>query len=790
MNLRTIPPAPAPPAGPDVRGPGPDGPRARRLPAATLLLAVVLAALLPVLDLARTPAPAPADAPATAFSAARAQEHVERVAAAPRPVGSAAHDRVRDDLLRELRKLGLEPVVHRGVGFDTTSGAAMAAPVENVEATLPGEAPTGRVLLVAHYDSVETGPGATDDGHGVASLLETARALRAGPAPRNDVTFLFTDGEELGMIGAHAYTDAGLLGDPDRTVVLNLEGRGSEGRVVMFETGAHSAGLVPALADRVPVTTSLAYEVYRLLPNNTDFSVFREAGATGMNFATIDGSANYDNPTDDLAHASEASLQDMGDTALAATRTLGAADIPAIRKDGAATYFTVGGTLVRYPAALVLPLAGAALAACAAATLFAARRRRVRPRAILTCAATVPVPLLAAAAVGWTGWYLIGLLRPDLTGFGFGDTYRSELTGGGLASLTAAAVWTWAAVVRRGRGALELGAAVTGWLTLLTLLTAVFLPGASYLFLWPALAGAAGLALGARLAEDSPWRAPCSALAAVPAAALLAPVALLLFRTVGLALVLVPLVLLVLPVLAAVAPFTGRTHGRRLALRAGLAALVAVTVTAAGVARDGVDAHHPAQVSLLYTVDDGGRARWVSNGRGAHDWADAHVPDGPRALEDEFPELRDPVEWRTGTAPRATVATPTLKVLSTRPTSGGREVTMLLGAENGTAAQLMLYADTRAAKVGRATVGGRTLPGGDNRISADGRWTWGFLHAAPPADGVRITLRISGEDPLELRLLARSPGFPAGTLAGDKPDDVTWAARSSGYTLAAKAFTI
>ncbi|MEU3554836.1 M20/M25/M40 family metallo-hydrolase [Streptomyces fragilis] len=755
-----------------------------------LLLAVVLAALLPVFHLERTPAPAPADASATAFSATRAQEHVERIASAPRPVGSAAHARVRDNLLRELRELGLKPVVHRGVGFDTTSGAAMAAPVENIEATLPGADPTGRVLLVAHYDSVETGPGATDDGHGVASLLEIARALRAGPAPRNDVTLLLTDGEELGMIGAHAYTDAGRLGDADRTVVLNLEGRGSAGRVVMFETGAHSAGLVPALTDRVPVTTSLAYEVYRLLPNNTDFSVFREAGATGMNFATVDGSANYDNPTDDLAHASEASLQDMGDTALAATRRLGAADIPAIRKADAATYFTLGGTLVRYPAGLVLPLAAGALAACAAATLFAARRRRVRVRAVLTGAATVPVPLLAAAAVGWAGWHLLGLLRPDLTGFSFGDSYRSELTATGLAALTAAAVWTWAAVVRRRRGALELGAAVTLWLTLLTLLTAVFLPGASYLFLWPALTGAAGLALGARLPEESPWRGPCSALAAVPAAALLAPVALLLFRTVGLALVLVPLVLLALLALTAVAPFTGRARGRSLALRAGLASLVAVAVTAAGAVRDGVDARHPAQVSLLYTVDDGGRARWVSSGRGAHEWADAHVPDGPRVLEDEFPELRDPVEWRTGTAPAATVATPTLKVLGTRRIGDDREVTMVLGATGGTATQLMLYADTRSATVEGATVGGRTLPGGDNRISADGRWTWGFLHAAPPAEGVRLTLRISGDGPLALRLLARSPGFPAGTLAGDKPRTVTWAARSSGYTLAAKAFTI
>lgn len=789
MNFPTIPAAPARP-DPAASSPRPARTAARRLPEPLLLLVVTLVAFLSVWVQARTPEPAPADAPTAEFSAARAQAHVERIAAVPHPVGSATHARVHDYLVRELTGLGLTPVTQDAVGFDTLSGASLAAPAKNIEATLPGKDPTGRVLLVAHYDSVEIGPGATDDGHGVATLLEIARALRAGPTPRNDITFLFTDGEEMGMIGAHAYTDAGLLGDPSRTVVLNLEGRGSKGRAVMFETGAHSAGLLPALADRAPVTTSFAYEVYRLLPNNTDFSVFREAGVTGMNFATINGSANYDNPTDDLAHASKGSLQDTGDTVLSATRKLGATDIPAIRNHGTATYFTLAGVLVSYPAAFVLPLTLGAMVACAAACWYAVRRRSVRIRAVLTGAATVPVPLLAAGVVGWVGWWVLTLFRPDFTGYDFGAPYRPDLTAAGLALLTAASVWTWATVVRRGRNALELGAAVTGWLTLLTLVTAVLLPSASYVFLWPALAGAAGLALGALLPETSRWRGVCSGLAAVPGAALLTPVTVLLFQTVGLALVLVPLIVFALLTAASVAPFTGRAPGRAMVIRAALASLVAVALTTAGAARDGVDARHPAQVSLLYTVDEHGGTRWVSSGRGAHEWADAHVRGGTSALEDEFPELRDPVRWRTGPAPRATVATPTLKVLDTRQVGASREVTLLLGAENGTPSQLMLYADAHSGTVESLEVGSRKLPGGHNRVSADGRWTWGFLYAAPPAKGVRLTLRVSGDRPLKLRVLAKTPGFPAGTLAGPPPKTVTWASLFSGYTLATKAFTI
>lgn len=79
-------------------------------------------------------------------------------------------------------------------------------------------------------------------------------------------------------------------------MVLNLEARGTSGRAVMFETGTGNAAVVPALGDRVPVATSLSDEVYRMLPNDTDFTVLREAGMTGMNFAVIGTSANYHTP--------------------------------------------------------------------------------------------------------------------------------------------------------------------------------------------------------------------------------------------------------------------------------------------------------------------------------------------------------------------------------------------------------------------------------------------------------------------------------------------------------------
>jgi acetylornithine deacetylase/succinyl-diaminopimelate desuccinylase-like protein len=106
---------------------------------------------------------------------------VERIAGNGRhEVGSENNDAVREYLLRTLEGFGPRPAVQDAVAKDTDDeDLVVMGRVRNVVATLPGTAPTGRLFLVAHYDSVKAGPGASDDGAGVSSLLEVARALTA-----------------------------------------------------------------------------------------------------------------------------------------------------------------------------------------------------------------------------------------------------------------------------------------------------------------------------------------------------------------------------------------------------------------------------------------------------------------------------------------------------------------------------------------------------------------------------------------------------------------------------------
>src|SRR5271169_3164893 len=153
------------------------------------------------------PAVVPASAPATDFSAERAIEHLKVIAREPHPTGSIANTRVRDYIVKQLRFLGLKPEVQKSASttpWDIGGAPYGAGTVENVIARLPGTNSTGALLLMAHYDSVATGPGASDNASGVATLLETLRALRGGSSLRNDVIFEFTDGEEDGGLGSQA----------------------------------------------------------------------------------------------------------------------------------------------------------------------------------------------------------------------------------------------------------------------------------------------------------------------------------------------------------------------------------------------------------------------------------------------------------------------------------------------------------------------------------------------------------------------------------------------------------
>lgn len=562
------------------------GPRGR----AFLTAALLAAATALVIRLQAPPRPLPAQAPPSVFSAGRAMDAVRDLAQRPHPPGSADHDRVRDLLVARLRALGFRTEVQARMAHRVERAGLAVGSVENVVAEKTGKDPTGTLLLVAHYDSHTTGPGAADDASGVATLLEVARAL---PPGRNTLRILVTDGEEMGLLGAQAYVDA--LRDPRPELVLNFESRGGGGPLFMFETSPGNGRLIRAFARWAPRphASSLMYALYRMLPNDTDLTVFKGAGLAGLNFAFVGNWQVYHTPLDRPSNLDAASLQQEGATALALARHFLDADLASFRPGGAdAVYFDLlGRLLVHHPLGLVWPLSLLALLA-AVALGWALRGEENAPRALLLGAGlalgTLLLGALAGQAVGWAvGPFRRGVPNLDPSGVRW---FEAALAFAGLALLLPA----WSGALRRFRGrVLPLGALLPWLLALLGL--SAFLPGGAYLVLWPLLGALLGLAL------DRPW------IAAFPLLLLVVPVWHELSLLLGfglpsaLGLLLAFSLLPLLPLL-------------RRVLQAGTLPVGGVLLLA-GAACFAVGARQPSphQDALAYVMDlDAARAEWVS----------------------------------------------------------------------------------------------------------------------------------------------------------------------------------
>lgn len=350
--------------------------------------ALIVALALAALSL-RTPAPVAADAPATVFSAERAMADVRQIARAPHPLGTPEHARVRAYLSARMTQLGLSPQVQTGAlspaalkrlkRWDIDPAAANHQ-IANLVGVLPGQDRSlPPILMMAHYDSVPDSPGAADDAAGVAAILETVRAIKArGPASR-DLVVLITDAEELNLDGARVFFSEHPLRDRIGAVI-NLEARGGGGRAFMFETGRGNAETIARYADAAarapggPSSSSLAVFVYELMPNGTDFTIPKNRGLGGLNFAFIGRPEQYHAAGSTPDALEEGSLQHLGGLALESTDAwLRATDLPAQSHD--AVYSDILGKLtVRHaPGAGWILLALTAVLGGFAA--WAARRR-------------------------------------------------------------------------------------------------------------------------------------------------------------------------------------------------------------------------------------------------------------------------------------------------------------------------------------------------------------------------------------------------------------------------------
>ncbi len=285
----------------------------------------------------QVPGPRGVETPDHEFSAARAMIDVRQIAIRPHPVGSADHARVRAHIFDRMAFLGLNPALQAGAlspesvtrltqwGGDPAAAGNQAV---NIVGVLPGANPAlPAVLMMAHYDSAWGSPGAADDATGVAAILESVRAIKQRGANDRTLIVLITDAEELNLDGARIFFSEHPLRDRVGAVV-NLEARGGGGRAFMFETGRGNAETVDVYAqaarrgDGGPASSSLAVFVYENMPNGTDFTIPKNRGVGGMNFAFIGRPSQYHSPTSTPDNLDQGAVQHIGSQALEATDAL------------------------------------------------------------------------------------------------------------------------------------------------------------------------------------------------------------------------------------------------------------------------------------------------------------------------------------------------------------------------------------------------------------------------------------------------------------------------------------
>jgi len=701
-----------------------------------ILLGLLLIALLGLMAAKSFLVPAPALRAVSAageFDARRAKARLAFVLGdqRPHPADTDANDQVRSRLVAQLQAMGLNPIVRDQLACNELYKArgVSCARVRNVIAVLgPGSGKA--VLLNAHYDSTPVGPGAADDGIGVATLLEVAADLRGQPLKRR-VILLFNEGEELGLIGARAFLADPLSRDVD--CLINLEARGVRGPVNMFETSRPNGAPIAVFAAAVkrPIANSLSTDVYRLLPNYTDVNSFSERGWLTLNLAPIGNETRYHSPGDDVASLDLRTLQHMGDQTLAMAQLLANNGPP--QASGDRIFMDVAGrTLITQPMmAGVILLVGLLIAFG-----FLARKHGQIARGLAIPLCT----LVGSAALSFGALGLIGFVHQGM----FWRAHPVWTTLSTYASAILVAVVLLATVGRRAE-VRQLRASF--WLIYLIVgaIIGLIAPGAIIFFLFPPLLVLIG-AIAARW-----WKL------AETAGAVLAIVFLYLtwgamlglleeLLNVGPMWIFAPLgSLIVLPILIEAKPLVDRVPPSAAASIAGILALAGWIVAAATPA---YSADRQQRFVIEHVTDAGSeKAKWAVLNDGAPlpggfsgEWKRSALP------------FSDRKRWLAAAPADPATKAPAVQLLSTVESGSERTITLHIASNGNDRVALIAPED---AKIRSAGAQGFVRPVDQNE---DGKYVIDCFGRS--CDGLIIELVIGKTAPIDWLIIGSRARLP------------------------------
>ena len=440
-----------------------------------------------------------ASTPLTEFSTERALVHLKEITKKPHYIGTNEHKKVREYIVNQLQQLGLTTEIQQQVTLNGKFRAGTTT--QNIIAKIKGTDAEKTLLLLTHYDSaVHSSLGASDAGSGVVTILESVRVFLAkNKQPKNDIIILISDAEEIGLLGASAFVNHHPWAK-DVGVVLNFEARGSGGpSYMLLETNGGNKKLIEhfvAANPKYPLASSLMYSIYKMLPNDTDLTIFREDGdIEGYNFAFIDDHYDYHTVQDSYKRLDKNTLEHQGTYLMALLDYFADADLSNLKSETDYVYFNLPYIgMVYYPFSWILPMLIVLSLLFIGLLIYGFTQQKIKLKGLFIGFIPFLGSLILSGLITVYGWKLLLKIHPQYQGVLHGFTYNGHWYIAAFSALTLAVCFMFYKKHFEKEDALNLMIApIFIWL-FINIAVAIYLKGAGY-FIMTLLYGVVSLAL-------------------------------------------------------------------------------------------------------------------------------------------------------------------------------------------------------------------------------------------------------------------------------------------------------
>ena len=364
----------------------------------------------------------------TEFSIENALTHLKVISKEPHYTGSQNHLTVQNYIVNELKKMGLNPEVQNQVAVNKWRSSTNTA---NITASIKGYEKGKSLVLLSHYDSRHhSSLGASDAGSGVVTILEGVRAFLAkNKKPKNDIHIVFTDAEEIGLLGAQAFVNHSPLAN-NIGLVINYEARGSGGpSYMLMETNGKNSQLLTEFIKakpNYPAANSLMYSIYKMLPNDTDLTIFRKYGdINGLNFAFIGDHFDYHTEQDSFERIDLETLLHQADYFTTTLDYFAYSDLSNLNSDIDQVYTNFPFiTLLHFPFSWILPMLIFSIIIFIFFIFIGIKSSRMSIKSIVKGFIPFTISLVTCLIVSFLTWKLLVIIYPNYNDILHGFTYN------------------------------------------------------------------------------------------------------------------------------------------------------------------------------------------------------------------------------------------------------------------------------------------------------------------------------------------------------------------------------